>query len=80
MTPDPTLSGELNSYLGQLGAEDQARVVDFARMLLKPTAKTVRGTPGKELLRIVGSIPHDDLMQMKQAIEEDCERIFPSKW
>jgi hypothetical protein len=72
MTPDPTLAGELNSYLGQLGADDQARVVQFARTLLKPAAKTVRGTPGKELLRIVGSIPHEVLMQMKQAIEEDA--------
>jgi hypothetical protein len=80
MNPDPTLQGELLSYLGQLGSDDQARVVDFARTLSGTKPNKSVGTPGKELLRIVGSIPHDDLLKMEQAIEEDCERIFPSEW
>jgi hypothetical protein len=80
MNPEPALQSELLSYLGQLGSNDQARVVDFARNLAKaPNGKQV-GAPGKNLLPFVGMIPHEDLMEMKRAIEEDCERIFPSEW
>jgi hypothetical protein len=80
MSPDPTIQSELLSYLGQLPADDQARVVDFARTLAG-SAKTKKvGVPGKELLRLVGTIPHDDLELMKRAIEEECERIDPSGW
>jgi hypothetical protein len=80
MSPEPTLQGELLSYLGQLGSDDQARVVDFARTLADSKATKRVGVPGKDLLRFAGTIPHDDLMEMQQAIEEDCERIFPSEW
>jgi hypothetical protein len=80
MNLEPALQSELLSYLGQLGSNDQVRVVDFARNLAKaPNGKQV-GTPGRDLLKLVGMIPHEDLMEMKRAIEEDCERIFPSEW
>ncbi len=81
MIPDPAIQSELLSYLGQLPIVDQARVVDFARSLTDAdVAPPLRGTPGKELLRIVGTISHDDLELMKQAIEEECEGIDPSEW
>jgi len=80
MSPDPTIQSELLSYLGQLPADDQARVVDFARTLAGSTHPPRRGTSGKELLRIIGTIPHEDLELMKRAIEEECERIDPSEW
>jgi hypothetical protein len=80
VTPEPALQNELLSYLGQLGSDDQARVIDFARALAKaPNGKQV-GAPGRNLLRFAGTIPHEDLMEMKRAIEEDCERIWPSEW
>jgi hypothetical protein len=77
MNPDPLMQNELLSYLGQLGTEDQAKVINLARTLANSSK---RGTPGKELLRIVGAIPHDDLEQMKQVIEEECERIDANEW
>jgi hypothetical protein len=77
MGPDPLIQNELLSYLGQLGTEDQAKVVNFARVLAKSPK---RGTPGKEWLRVVGAIPHVDLAEMTQAIEEECERIDPNEW
>jgi hypothetical protein len=80
VTPDPTLSGELDSYLGQLGADDQARVVDFARTLInQPNAKQV-GVCGKDLLRFAGTSSAEDGEQMIEAIEEGCEQIDASKW
>jgi hypothetical protein len=77
MNPEPALQSELLSYLGQLGSNDQARVVDFARTLIGTPNGKKTGTPGKELLKLAGTIPHEDLMEMKHAIEEDCERIDP---
>ena len=81
MSPDPAIQNELLSYMGQLPVDAQARVVDFARTLTDPSNVPLRrGTPGKELLRIVGTISAEDLALMQQAIEEDCERIDPSEW
>jgi len=72
LLPNSSIQSEILSYLGQLGVNDQNRVVNLARAL---ATSPVRGTPGKELLRLSGMIPHDALEQMKMAIESDCERI-----
>jgi len=69
MVPDP-IQSELLSYLGQLGSDDQVKVVNFAKTLANVPK---HGTPGPELLRVVGSIPHDDLNQMKRIVEEKCD-------
>ena len=79
MNPDPTLQSELLSYLGQLGSNDQARVVDFARTLAG-SQRTIRGTSGKDLLKLAGTISHEDAQQMIEAIEEGCERIDANEW
>jgi hypothetical protein len=55
----------------------QRQVLEFIRSLVK--AK-VRGTPGQQLLRFAGSIPSDDLQLMREAIEQDCERVDVDEW
>jgi hypothetical protein len=70
--PDPAIQSEILNYLGQLGIDDQTRVANLARSL---ATTQVRGTSGKELLRISGTIPHDALEKMRLAIETGCERI-----
>ena len=77
MSPDPLIQSEILDYLGQLGSADQAKVANLARLL---ATSSKQGTPGKELLRLVGTISHDDLEKMKQVIEEECERIEPNEW
>lgn len=58
--------------------------ISFLRQKYAPPAPSkasrVQGTPGKELLRFVGTIEPDDLILMQQAIEEDCERIDADGW
>jgi hypothetical protein len=39
-----------------------------------------KGTPGRELLRFVGTIDRESAQQMKEAIEEGCERVDPRDW
>jgi hypothetical protein len=80
MNPDPLIQSELLSYLGQRPADEQARVVGFARTLVKSPKPKKVGTPGKELLRFAGTISHDDARQMMEAIEEGCEQIDANEW
>jgi hypothetical protein len=80
MSPDPVIQSELLSYLGQLPADDQARVVDFARTLAGSSQTKKVGVPGKDLLRFAGTITEEDARQMIEAIEEGCEQIDASKW
>lgn len=55
----------------------QWQVLEFVRALVKAE---VQGTPGQQLLRFAGSIPSDDLQLMREAIEQDCERIDIDEW
>ncbi|HIK30568.1 MAG TPA: hypothetical protein IGS17_06250 [Oscillatoriales cyanobacterium M59_W2019_021] len=55
----------------------QWQVLEFVRSLVKVE---VRGTPGQQLLRFAGSIPIDDLQLMREAIEQDCDRIDLNEW
>ncbi len=47
MNPDPVIQSELLSYLGQLPAHEQARVVDFARTLAKSPKPKKVGRPAR---------------------------------
>jgi hypothetical protein len=38
------------------------------------------GTARQQLLRLAGSIPPDDLELMREAIEQDCERVDLNEW
>jgi hypothetical protein len=55
----------------------QWQVLEFVRALVKAE---VRGTPGQQLLRFAGSISSDDLLLMREAIEQDCERVDVDEW
>jgi hypothetical protein len=71
------LERELNEQISQLPAEQQQRVLDFARSL---AGALVNGTGGQALLAHAGAIDLDDLALMTQAIEEDCETINSDEW
>jgi hypothetical protein len=60
-----------------MGAEQQHRVLEFARAL---STAAPRGVPGKELLSFAGAIAPDDLRRMEQAIQEGCEKVNPDEW
>ncbi|NJM99727.1 MAG: hypothetical protein HC800_23615 [Phormidesmis sp. RL_2_1] len=55
----------------------QRQVLEFVRSLVKVE---VRGTPGQQLLRFAGSIPSNDLQLMREAIEQNCERVDIDEW
>ncbi len=55
----------------------QRQVLEFVQALVKTE---IRGTPGQQLLRFTGSISHDDLQLMCEAINQDCEHVDHDEW
>ncbi len=62
-----------------LDKEDKLKVLGFAREL---AARHRRGIPekGGALLAYAGSIPKEDLAEMRRAIEEGCEKVDEETW
>jgi hypothetical protein len=63
--------------LDRLDADKQRQVLEFARGLARP-----KGEPGWQLVQHAREIqfPHEDLEEMRLAIEEECERIDLDEW
>ncbi len=63
---------KLLKQLDMLPEELQRRVLDFAQALALSQPK---GVSGSQLLKFAGTIPEDDLRQIREAIESGCERV-----
>ncbi len=72
-----TLERELHEQLERLPEPKQREVVEYARVL---AAEKPKGISGKEFLALTGTIEPDDIALMKQAIEEECERVDLDEW
>ncbi len=70
-----TVKEEIIDQVNRLDAPQQQKVLDYARRLTVPA-----GTPGRDLMRFVGSIDSADLDAMSHAIQEGCEKIEPNGW
>jgi len=68
---------ELISEIERLDDEDVARVVAYAKSLSTDDSLQVRN---ERLRKLVGSIPPEDLEQMRVAINEGCEQIEQTGW
>lgn len=75
-----SLRDEILRQLEQLSAEQQQRVLDYARSLAQ--SELPPGTPGEVLLEHIGTFKFAPgaLDEIAQAIEEDCERIDWGEW
>ncbi len=70
------LKTELLEQIEKLTLSQQKQVLDF---VLELSGDLPEGTPLKELLKFAGTIPSEDLEQMKQAIAEGCEQVYESE-
>jgi hypothetical protein len=68
---------EIIRIVRQLDPARQQQVLDFIHRLERP-----RGIPGEELVARARQVSFDpaDLETMRQAIEEECERIDWDEW
>ena len=55
----------------------QYQVLTFVRTL---RTLAQRGAPGKVLLPFAGSIPAQDIEEIRQAIETGCEQVDLNEW
>jgi sulfur transfer protein SufE len=69
------LINSLSNEITQLTPDQQNQVLDFVRQLKSPHDWEERR---QAILELAGSIPHDDIERMKQAIKEGCEQINPN--
>ncbi len=70
----------VKEQLDELSFEQQRRVLDFARKVKTETLP--EGTPGEVLWELARSINFDpeDLKEIAEAIETECERIDWDGW
>lgn len=69
-------NSEIQAELGNLGPDEQRRVLQYVRSLTRGDA----GTPGTVLASFAGAIAADDLELMRAAIEEGCEQVDSDEW
>jgi len=68
---------ELIIEIERLDEENVARVVAYAKSLGSEDALAARN---EKLRKLVGSIPAEDLAEMRVAIEKACEQIEQTGW
>ena len=71
------LPKELIEELEVLEEEDIKRVVVYARSLKEQQRRQANRA---ELMKLAGSIPKEEMTQIRAAIEEGCERIDHQGW
>lgn len=78
-TTDVSVKDEIVQALNGLSLEELQAVLQFTRRMV---SKTPPGTPGEVLIARAESLDFDpdELAQMLQAIEEECERIDWDGW
>jgi len=82
---DEEIKRRVLEQLDALDAEGKRKVLDFSRALSARKASEVRrprpvGDAGGALLAFAGTIPPEDLEEIRHAVEEDCEKIDEEGW
>jgi hypothetical protein len=77
MVDTVSYESEILEELQRLNADQKRQVLDYMRSLNRP-----KGEPGWQLVQHAREIqfPHEDLEEMRIAIEEECERIDLDEW
>lgn len=73
----PHIEQALRAQLDRLEVEQQRQVLAFARAMAEQQPV---GRAGEMYRAFAGGISSEDLMQMKDAIEEGCEQVDADDW
>lgn len=74
---EPTIKELILKDLDRLSAEDQRRALELVHNLVAPAPK---GASVDELLSLSGTLDKESAREMREAVEEYCERIDPRDW
>ncbi len=73
----PAVKAQILSDLDQLSPEEQKQAAELVHRLVSPPPK---GVPGHNLLRFAGILDPESAREMREAIEEGCERVDFDEW
>jgi hypothetical protein len=73
----PAIKDQILDDLGRLSPELQRRAVELVRGL---AAEAPKGASIEELMSLTGTLDRESAREMREAIEEHCERIEPDNW
>jgi hypothetical protein len=74
---EPTIKEQILKDLDRLSPELQQRALELVHGLVIPAPQ---GASIEDLLSLSGTLDKESAREMREAIEEHCERIDPSAW
>ena len=74
---DTSILDEVVEQLRRMPQSLQKQVLEFAKTL---GDSTVQGVPGSQLLHFAGTIPPDDIVLMRETINQDCGQVDINEW
>jgi len=76
---EPTIKEQILRDLDRLPPDLQERALQLVHSLVAP-APLPRGASIEDLMSLAGTLDDTSAREMREAIEEHCERIDPSEW
>lgn len=73
----PAIKEQILTDLDQLSPELQRRAADLIHGLISPLPK---GASGRDLLRFAGTLDEESAREMREVIEQGCERVDLDAW
>lgn len=73
----PAIKDQILDDLGRLSPELQHRALALVRGLASESPK---GASIEELMGLAGTLDRESAREIREAIEEHCERIEPDEW
>jgi hypothetical protein len=74
---EPTIKEQILKDLDRLSPELQRRALELVQNLVSPLP---RGASVEDMIRLGGILDDESAREMREAIEEHCERIDYSEW
>jgi hypothetical protein len=74
---EPAIKEQILKDLDRLSPELQRRALELVHDLASPLP---RGASVEDMIRLGGMLDEESAREMREAIEEHCERIDPSEW
>jgi len=74
---EPTIKEQILKDLDRLPPDLQERALQLVHSLVAPLPK---GASIEDLMSLAGTLDDTSAREMREAIEEHCERIDPSEW
>jgi hypothetical protein len=73
----PAIKEQILSDLDRLSPEQQQRAAELVHGLVNPR---LQGASIEDLLTVAGTLDEESAREMREAVEESCERVDLEEW